>query len=156
MSSLLRKLKNESRAVFQEEPGADIVKALGALLSRRIVILETEKKFWKDVQYSVLTKGLLHKDELVILGISISDTKKALKNFTKSFNVDYPLLYGSSRDIEKVSRDYGGIYSVPMTFLIDKTGEIRMSYPGALMKGHPMHTQFQSDVNLSLAQPYQK
>ncbi|MBT3934865.1 MAG: TlpA family protein disulfide reductase [Bacteroidetes bacterium] len=97
-----------------------------------------------------------HKDELVILGISISDTKKALKNFAKSFNVDYPLLYGSSRDIEKVSRDYGGIYSVPMTFLIDKTGEIRMSYPGALMKGHPMHTQFQSDVNLSLAQPYQK
>ena len=105
-------------------------------------------------EFNILAKK--HKDELVILGISISDTKKALKNFTKSFNVDYPLLYGSSRDIEKVSRDYGGIYSVPMTFLIDKTGEIRMSYPGALMKGHPMHTQFQSDVNLSLAQPYQK
>jgi len=94
-------------------------------------------------------------EDLVILGISVSDTKKALKNFKKSFDVDYPVLYGSTKIIEKVSRDYGGIYSVPMTFLIDKQGEVKMSYPGALMKGHPMHTQFLSDVNFALSQHYE-
>jgi peroxiredoxin len=97
----------------------------------------------------------LHKkysdEDLVILGISVSDTKKALKNFTKSYRVEYPLLYGSGKEIDKVSRAYGGIYSIPTTFLIGKTGEILRSYPGALLKGSPMHTQFLTDLNRAMA-----
>ncbi len=87
----------------------------------------------------------------VILGISVSDTKKALQNFTKSYKVDYPLLYGSGKEIDKVSRAYGGIYSIPMTFLIGRTGEILRSYPGALIKGSPMHTQFLTDLNRAMS-----
>ena len=75
-----------------------------------------------------------HEKGLEILGISVSDNKKQLKNFTKSFAVDYPLLYGSSRDMNNIMKDYGGVYAVPSSFLIGKEGSIIWSYPGAILK----------------------
>ena len=81
-----------------------------------------------------------HEKGLEILGISVSDNKKQLKNFAKSFAVDYPLLYGSSRDINKVMRDYGGVYAVPSSFLVGKNGSIVWSYPGAILKNYDPQT----------------
>jgi len=75
-----------------------------------------------------------HEKGLEILGISVSDNKKQLKNFTKSFAVDYPLLYGSARDMNNIMKDYGGVYAVPSSFLIGKEGSIIWSYPGAILK----------------------
>ena len=75
-----------------------------------------------------------HEKGLEILGISVSDNKKQLKNFAKSFAVDYPLLYGSSRDMNNIMKDYGGVYAVPSSFLIGKEGSILWSYPGAILK----------------------
>ena len=71
-----------------------------------------------------------------ILGLSVSDNEKQLKNFVKSFTVDYPLLYGSTREINKVMKAYGGVYSVPSSFLIGKNGNIVWSYPGAILKNY--------------------
>ena len=75
-----------------------------------------------------------HEKGLEILGISVSDNKKQLKNFAKSFAVDYPLLYGSARDMNNIMKDYGGVYAVPSSFLIGKEGSILWSYPGAILK----------------------
>ena len=75
-----------------------------------------------------------HEKGLEILGISVSDNKKQLKNFAKSFVVDYPLLYGSARDMNNIMKDYGGVYAVPSSFLIGKEGSIIWSYPGAILK----------------------
>ena len=75
-----------------------------------------------------------HEKGLEILGISVSDNKKQLKNFVKSFAVDYPLLYGSARDMNNIMKDYGGVYAVPSSFLIGKEGSIIWSYPGAILK----------------------
>ena len=75
-----------------------------------------------------------HEKGLEILGISVSDNKKQLKNFTKSFAVDYPLLYGSARDMNNIMKDYGGVYAVPSSFLVGKEGSIIWSYPGAILK----------------------
>ena len=75
-----------------------------------------------------------HKKGFEILGISVSDNKKQLKNFVKSFAVDYPLLYGSARDMNNIMKDYGGVYAVPSSFLIGKEGSIIWSYPGAILK----------------------
>ena len=75
-----------------------------------------------------------HEKGLEILGISVSDNKKQLKNFTKSFAVDYPLLYGGTRDMNNIMKDYGGVYAVPSSFLIGKEGSILWSYPGAILK----------------------
>ncbi len=77
----------------------------------------------------------LYGDEnFIVLGVSISDTKKALKDFMEIYDVNYPLLYGSTKEIEKILIDYGGIYSVPTSILINKKGEMVFNYPGAILK----------------------
>ena len=81
-----------------------------------------------------------HEKGLEILGISVSDNKRQLKNFVKSFDVDYPLLYGSAKDMNKLMRDYDGVYAVPSSFLIGKNGNIIWKYPGAILKKYDPQT----------------
>ena len=90
-------------------------------------------------EFNALHKSY-HEKGLEILGISVSDNKKQLKNFTKSFAVDYPLLYGDVRDMNKIMKDYGGVYAVPSSFLIGKQGSIIWKYPGAILKDYDPHT----------------
>ena len=71
-----------------------------------------------------------------ILGISTTDTKQNLEKFLKAYKMDYPVLYGTSNEIQKVTSAYGGIYSIPQSFLIDKSGEIIRAYPGAILKDY--------------------
>ena len=73
-------------------------------------------------------------EDLIVLGLSISDTKKQLQDFSKLYDVKYPLLYGTSKEIDKISMDYGGIFAVPTSILIDRNGEKVFSYPGAVLK----------------------
>jgi len=68
-----------------------------------------------------------------ILGISLSDTKKQLIDFAKVYEVKYPLLYGSFKEIDSVTRSYGGIPAVPWSFLIGVEGDIIKKYPGAII-----------------------
>ena len=75
-----------------------------------------------------------------ILGISVSDNKKQLQNFVKSVPVEYDLLYGSTKEMNKIMKDYGGVYSVPSSFLVDRKGEIVWSYPGAVLKDYDPQT----------------
>ena len=77
-----------------------------------------------------------HKDGLEILGISISDSKKQLIDFSKTYGIKYPLLCGSPDDIEQITTNYGGIYAVPWSFLIGINGEIIKVYPGAILKSY--------------------
>ena len=81
-----------------------------------------------------------HEKGLEILGVSISDNKKQLENFTKSFTVDYPLLYGGVRNMNKIMKDYGGVYAVPSSFLVGKKGNIIWKYPGAILKNYDPQT----------------
>ena len=81
-----------------------------------------------------------HEQGFEILGISVSDNKKQLKNFSKSFSVDYPLLYGSAKDMNNVMRDYDGVYAVPSSFLIGKDRKIIWKYPGAILKNYDPQT----------------
>ena len=69
-----------------------------------------------------------------ILGISTIDTKQNLEKFLKAYKMDYPVLYGTPQEIQNVTSAYGGIYSIPQSFLIDKNGEIIRAYPGAILK----------------------
>ena len=69
-----------------------------------------------------------------VLSISISDTKEQLINFLKAYKIDYPLLYGSPSEIEKIVTDYGGVYSIPMSFLVGPENQILRIYPGAILK----------------------
>lgn len=65
------------------------------------------------------------KDGLVIIGAAIDDEYK-VKNFVKSFNINYPVAIADITTTEK----YGGIRGIPSTFIIDKEGKIIKSYMG--------------------------
>ena len=71
---------------------------------------------------------------LEILSISISDSYEQLIKFKNAYNMFYPILYGDQKVMMKIQREYGGIYSIPMSFLINKKGEIIRVYPGAIIK----------------------
>ena len=87
---------------------------------------------------------------LEILGISISDNKKALKNFSKSYRVDYPLLFDSPRNMDKITRSYGGVYAVPTSYIIGRKGNVITSFPGAIIKGQYGYTEFMEKLNIAL------
>ena len=93
---------------------------------------------------------------LEILGISISDTKDQLVNFLKAYTIDYPVLYGSQGDMQTVIIDYGGVYSIPMSFLIGKNNEIKRIYPGAILKQYDpnMYSDLIYTIETSLAEEY--
>ena len=71
---------------------------------------------------------------LEILGLSIQDTKEQLQNFSNVYTIEYPLLYGSQIEIQKLSMDYGGIYTITVSILIGPENEILRFYPGAILK----------------------
>ena len=68
-----------------------------------------------------------------ILGVSVSDNYKQLKKFTNKIDVQYKLLFGSSDDISVVIQNYGGFYSVPVSYLVNREGFIVRGYPGAIL-----------------------
>ena len=89
---------------------------------------------FNDLQREYRNKGFK------ILGISVSDNKKQLQNFVKSVHVEYDLLYGTTKEMNKIMKDYGGVYSVPSSFLVDRKGDIVWSYPGAVLKDYDPQT----------------
>ncbi|MCD6594410.1 TlpA family protein disulfide reductase [bacterium] len=66
----------------------------------------------------------------IVIGIGLDRriTKNQLNNFLKSHNINYPILLGLS-DPTILDR-YGGIPSIPTTFIIDKQGYIRQKLVG--------------------------
>ena len=69
-----------------------------------------------------------------VLAISISDSREQLLKFKNAYNIFYPILYGNQSEMYKIQREYGGVYSIPQSFLIDKKGEVIRIYPGAILK----------------------
>ncbi len=64
---------------------------------------------------------------LVVLGVSVDRNPRAvLYPFIQKNKIDYPILLVNQR----VASDYGGLTSIPTTFLIDREGIIRQQYVG--------------------------
>ena len=95
---------------------------------------------------------------LIILGISTDDTKRGLANFLKSYKVEYPILYGSNKQISKISNDYGGIRALPTSIIIGRNGEIKRIYPSAILKNYTpeIYASFLYDVQTALKNCYEK
>ena len=87
---------------------------------------------------------------LEILGVSTSDSEKQLKEFKSSYNIFYPLLYGNPSDTYKIQMEYG-VYSIPISFLVDKKGELIRVYSGLISKQYNSNAYTDLIINIEKA-----
>jgi cytochrome c biogenesis protein CcmG/thiol:disulfide interchange protein DsbE len=77
-------------------------------------------------------------DKFEIIGISLdTDTKDMVPSFIERMNINYPIAYGDMN----IAQQYGGIQSIPTSFVLDKEGRIFSSYVGYMPK-----TVYKNDI----------
>ena len=69
------------------------------------------------------------KKGVVIIGLGVSDNDAALQKFSKTNRINYPVANDKGG---RVSSLYGGIRSIPTTFIIDRKGVIRNMRVGGI------------------------
>jgi peroxiredoxin len=65
---------------------------------------------------------------LQVIGISMDDGPKPVREFYREFKMNYPVAVGS----EQVAESYGGVLGLPVMFLIDRDGRVAAKYTGAV------------------------
>lgn len=66
------------------------------------------------------------KSGLVVVGISFDKAVGTVKSFAQKLEINYPLVMGKM----ELAKAYGGITSIPTTFILDRTGKIVKSFVG--------------------------
>ena len=86
-----------------------------------------------------------YKDQgFAIVGISVDrEGISVVKSFARKYQVNYPILMTDGQ----VDKAYGGIPSIPTTFVIDSAGNIRQKYVGYRDKA-----VFETDIKALLAE----
>lgn len=112
-----------------QTPEGRTVKLSG--LKGKVIIID----FWatwcgpcrKGIPDLISLKKKYGKQGLEVVGISVDrDTKEEVVPFIKDNGINYPVVFYN----ESVIRNYGGIESIPTTFVVDKQGKIVASYKG--------------------------
>jgi peroxiredoxin len=68
---------------------------------------------------------------LVVVGVSMDeDGWKSVKPYLATKKIDYPIVIGN----DDVAKAYGGVDSLPSTFIIDRDGKIAFSHTGLVGK----------------------
>ena len=68
---------------------------------------------------------------LVVIGAAFGrDGQGAVNQFVKEWGINYPIVLANSQ----VNRQYGGINSIPTTFVIDREGRARAKHVGYVAK----------------------
>jgi len=62
-----------------------------------------------------------------VVGISMDDDAKPVKEFYRQFNMNYPVAVGD----DKLAQSFGGVLGLPVNFIIDREGRIHAKYLGA-------------------------
>ena len=69
---------------------------------------------------------------LVVLGISVDEIETVyLERFRENYKMSYPVLHGPPAEIGRLVQLYGGINSLPTTFVVDRRGAIIDIFVGA-------------------------
>lgn len=121
----------------------------------KVVILD----FWatwcppcrKGIPDLIELKKEFNGKDVEIIGISLDTftrggaTKDDVIPFIKEYGINYPILVGSPN----VAEQYGGIRSIPTSFVVDKEGYLVSYYQGLIPKD-----QYIKDINKALSQDY--
>ena len=62
-----------------------------------------------------------------VIGISMDDDAKPVKEFYRQYNMNYPVAVGD----DKLAQSFGGVLGLPVNFIIDREGRIHAKYLGA-------------------------
>jgi peroxiredoxin len=62
-----------------------------------------------------------------VIGISMDDEAKPVKEFSQQFKINYPVSIGD----DKLAQSFGGVLGLPVNFIIDRDGRIIGKYLGA-------------------------
>jgi thiol-disulfide isomerase/thioredoxin len=65
-------------------------------------------------------------DGLQVIGVSLDDDAEPVRRLVRKLRVNYPVLMGD----EQLGMQYGGILGIPVTYLIDRQGQIRARFQG--------------------------
>ena len=77
-----------------------------------------------------------------VLGVSLDeDGWKSVKPYIDARHVNYPVMIGNG----DIARAYGGLESVPMTLIIDKSGRIAATHVGLCRKD-----EYEADIRAVL------
>jgi peroxiredoxin len=63
---------------------------------------------------------------LQVIGISMDDGPKPVREFYQQFKMNYPVVLGN----EKIVEAYGGVLGLPVMFLIGRDGQVAAKYVG--------------------------
>ena len=66
-------------------------------------------------------------DGFSVIGIAIRDTAEEVREYASDEELNFPLLMAD----DKVGEDYGHIWAIPTTFVIDRQGVVRYTYVGS-------------------------
>jgi peroxiredoxin len=62
-----------------------------------------------------------------VIGISMDDEAKPVKEFSDQFKINYPVALGD----DKLAQSFGGVLGLPVNFLIDRDGNVVKKFLGA-------------------------
>jgi peroxiredoxin len=79
-----------------------------------------------------------------IIGISMDDDAKPVREFAKEYKMNYPIAVGD----DKLAESFGGVLGLPVNFIIDRDGRIVKKFLGATEV-----STFDKEVEALLAQP---
>lgn len=121
----------------------------------KVVILD----FWatwcppcrKGIPDLVELKNEFKNEDFEIIGISLDTftkggaTKDDVIPFMKDYGINYPIVVGNPQ----IAQQYGGVRSIPTSFVIDKEGYIVSYYQGLISKA-----QYLKDIKKIMAADY--
>lgn len=150
IKNLLKEDKNYAPD-FKLKDSADTLHVLSKLRGNVVLI-----NFWatwcgpcrQEIPDFIELYDKYHDQGFEIFGISLSDSKEALANFSNVYKVSYPLLYGNNKEISEITNSYGGIPAVPWSFLVGIDGEIIATYPGAILKQYDPLTYYRLEQSI--------
>lgn len=99
-------------------------------LKGKVVLLD----FWatwcvpcrSEIPHFVVFQNKYGPQGLQVVGISMDDGPKPVRQFYDEMKMNYPVALGN----ESVAQSYGGVLGLPITFLIDRDGRIYKKHIG--------------------------